>query len=148
MSAFTELPGFQPLALFASLLVLKMGAVAFVTAKNRAGAKIVVNPEDVGVTPGAHVEAQDAPDVLRGKRAHMNDLENIPSFLFIATLLTLAGGSATALWAYCGAYFVFRTAHTVCYLNGVQPWRTASFALGQLTLVGAIVNLLLAVFRG
>lgn len=146
MSAFTELPGFQPLALFASLLVLKMGAVAFITAKNRAGAKIVVNPEDQKVTPGSHVEGQDAPDVLRAKRAHMNDLENIPAFLFIATLLTLAGGSSTALWAYGGVYFVARTLHTTFYLNGVQPWRTAMFALGQLTLVGAIVNLLIAAF--
>ena len=83
---------------------------------------------------------------LRVKRAHTNDLENIPGFLVLATLFTLAGGSATAGWGYFGAYFAVRTLHTICYLNALQPWRTAAFFAGQLLQLGLMVQLLIAVF--
>lgn len=146
MSSFADLPSFQPLALFSCLLVLKMGAIAFATANRRRLAKVVVNPEDVGVNPGSHPEAQDAPEVLRAKRAHLNDLENIPGFLVLALVFTLAGGSATAGWAYFGVYFLARLLHTVFYLNGVQPWRTASFFLAQITQLGLIVQILMLAF--
>jgi hypothetical protein len=36
---FAALPAFQPLVLFAVLLILKMGAVAFVTSNERRGRK-------------------------------------------------------------------------------------------------------------
>lgn len=146
MSDVAALPAFQPLALFSVLLVLKMGGVAFYTAAARAKARVVVNPEDVGVNPGSHVEPSEAPGVLRAKRAHLNDLENIPAFLAIATLYTLAGGTANGGWAYFAAYTVFRTGHTLCYIGEKQPWRTAMFGLGQLTLVGLMVNLLMLAF--
>lgn len=146
MPSFNELPAFQPLVLFSCLLVLKMGAVAFATANRRRLSKVVLNPEDARLNPGSHAEAQEAPEVLRAKRAHMNDVENIPGFLALATLFTLAGGSATAGWAYFGVYFAARTLHTLFYLNAKQPGRTAMFALGQLTQLGLIVNLLMQVF--
>lgn len=146
MSGFTDLPAYQPLILFSALLVLKMGAVAFATANRRRLAGVVVNPEDVMVNPGSHAGDSDAPEVLRAKRAHLNDLENIPGFLVLATLFTLSGASATAGWAYFGVYFATRTLHTIMYLAGKQPWRTASFFVGQLTMLGVIVQLLMSAF--
>lgn len=147
MDAITALPAFQPLALFSVLLILKMGALAVVTANRRRLAQVVVNPEDVGVNPGSHPEAQDAPEVLRARRAHMNDLENIPDFLILALIYALAGGTSTGGWAYMGVFFLARLSHTICYLNGVQPWRTASFFLGWLTKLGLMVQILLMAFR-
>jgi glutathione S-transferase len=146
MAPLGELPAFPPLALFSVLLVLKMGAVAFVTANTRRKSGVVVNPEDAKLNPGTHSEVLEAPQTLRVKRAHMNDVENIPVFLVLATLFTLAGGSATAGWVYFGAYFAARTLHTVCYLNGLQPWRTAAFFAGQLLQLGMMLQLLIAVF--
>ena len=73
MQAFLDLPGFMPLALFSVLLVLKMGAIAFSTANRRRLAKVVLNPEDVGVNPGSHAEPQEAPETMRAKRAHLYD---------------------------------------------------------------------------
>lgn len=140
------LPAFAPLALFAVLLILKMGAVAFITANERRKAQVVVNPEDVGVNPGSHAEGGEAEAVLRVKRAHLNDVENIPVFLVLALIFTLAGCSATAGWLYFGVYFVTRTLHSVFYLKAIQPWRTAAFAIGQLTQLGMMVQLLLRVF--
>ena len=146
MPPFTDLPAFQPLVLFSVLLVLKMGAVAFVTANERRKARVVVNPEDTTVNPGSHAAAEEAPGTLRAKRAHLNDGENIPAFLVLALLFTLAGGSVVGGWAYFGIYFVARTLHTIFYLNAVQPWRTAMFGISQLTQLGIMVQLLLKVF--
>jgi uncharacterized MAPEG superfamily protein len=123
-----------------------MGAVAVATSVARRNAKVVLNPEDVLVNPGSHAEAQEAPGTLRAKRAHLNDVENIPAFLVLALLFTLSGCSATAGWAYFGVYFVARTLHTIFYLNSVQPWRTAAFFVGQLAQLGIIVQLLMTVF--
>jgi uncharacterized MAPEG superfamily protein len=146
MPSLTTLPAFRPLALFAVLLLVKVFAVGFVTANNRRKSQVVVNPEDTGVNPGSHAEPQEAPETLRAKRAHLNDLENIPGFLIIATLYTLAGGPGTQAWAYFGAYFVIRVLHTVCYLKGLQPWRSAAFGLGILTTFLVMGHLLLLTF--
>jgi uncharacterized MAPEG superfamily protein len=146
METITALPAFQPLALVGTLLVLKMFAVGGVTANRRRLARVVVNPEDVKVNPGAHPGDQDAPEVLRAKRAHANDVENILGFLVLALIFTLAGASATAGWAYFGLYFVARVVHTVAYLNGLQPWRTAAFGVGQVTLLGVVVQVLMKAF--
>ena len=122
-----------------------MAGVAFATANARRKSKVVVNPEDTGVNPGSHVEPQDAPAVLRAKRAHLNDLENIPAFLIIALLFTLTGAPAMGGWAYFGVYFAARTLHSITYLSQKQPWRTICFAIGQVTLLGMLVQLLMKV---
>jgi uncharacterized MAPEG superfamily protein len=140
-----ELPAFAPLVIFSVLLILKMGAVAFVTANERRKAKVVLNPEDTGVNPGSHAADEEAPATLRAKRAHLNDVENIPGFLVLALLFTLTGCSAAAGWIYFGTYFVVRTLHTIFYLNAVQPWRTVAFFAGQLAQLGIMVQLLMAV---
>jgi uncharacterized MAPEG superfamily protein len=146
MHVLAELPAFTPLVIVVVLLVLKMGAVAFVTANVRRKSGIVVNPEDTGVNPGTHAEEQDAPATLRAKRAHLNDVENIPAFMILALLYTLAGASATAGWIYFGTYFAARTLHTIFYLNAMQPWRTIAFTIGQITQLGIIVVLMMKVF--
>ena len=104
VDTFTALPAFRPLLIFSSLLVLKMGAVAFATANARRKAQVVVNPEDIGVNPGAHAEAQEAATTARTKRAHMNDVENIPGFLALATIFTpLAAATCSAGTTPCSA---------------------------------------------
>jgi uncharacterized MAPEG superfamily protein len=146
MLPVVDLPAFKPLVVFSVLLVLKMAAVAVATANARRKARVVLNPEDTKVNPGSHVEKEEAPATLRAKRAHRNDAENIPAFLVLAVLFTLAGCSASAGWIYFGVYFAARTLHTIFYLNSVQPWRTAAFFLGQLTQIGIMVRLLMMVF--
>ena len=146
MLSLVALPAFQPLVLFTVLLILKMGAVAFVTSNERRKAKVVLNAEDVGVNPGSHAESEEAANTLRAKRAHLNDVENIPGFLVLALIFTLAGCSATAGWVYFGVYFVARVLHTVFYLKAVQPWRTGAFFVGQLTQLGIMVQLLASIF--
>lgn len=145
-SAFAALPAFRPLCVFASLLVCKMAAVAFLTADARRKSHVVLNPEDTTVNPGAHAEPQEAPATLRAKRAHLNDIENIPGFLILAMLFTLTGASATAGWVTLGTYFAARTLHTVFYLNQLQPHRSLAFFAGQITQFALLVQLLLRAF--
>ena len=145
MSAFADLPASAPLVVFSVLLVLKMGAVAFATSNARRKAKVVLNPEDTKVNPGSRAASEEAPGTLRAKRAHQNDVENIPGFLFLALLFTLSGCSASAGWAYFGVYFAARTLHTIFYLSSMQPWRTAAFFVGQLAQLGMMVQLLMKV---
>ena len=145
MLSMTEFPAFRPLVLFSVLLVLKMGAVAFATANARRKARVVLNPEDTKVNPGSEVGSEEAPATLRAKRAHGNDVENIPGFLLLALLFTLSGCSASAGWAYFGVYFVARTLHRIVYLNAVQPLRTVAFFVGQLAQLGIAVQLLMQV---
>ena len=145
MSEFAALPAFQPLVVISVLLAIKMAAVAFVTAKARFDSKVVLNPEDAPVNPGAQARSEEAESTLRTKRAHLNDVENIPVFMFLALLFTLTGASAMAGWTYFGVYFAARTLHTLFYLRAVQPWRTVAFAIGQLTLLGIMVQLTMRV---
>lgn len=147
MLSLAELPAFKPYALFSVLLVLKMGAIAFVTARTRAKSGVVVNPEDTKVNPGSHAEPQEAPAVLRAKRAHLNDLENIPGFLILGLLFMLSGGSALAAWSYFGFYFAVRLLHTLFYLNESQPGRTIMFFLGQLAQLGLMAQILMKAFK-
>jgi uncharacterized MAPEG superfamily protein len=146
MPEIAALPAFRPLVLISVLLVLKMGAVAFATANTRRKARVVVNPEDVKVNPGSRAASEDAAETLRVKRAHLNDVENIPGFLVLALLFTLSGCSETEGWAYFGLYFAARTLHTIFYLYAVQPFRTAAFAVGQLIQLGIMVQLLMKIF--
>lgn len=143
MLDITALPAFQPLVVCSVLLILKMGAVAFATANARRKSRIVLNPEDTRVNPGSRAAVEEASATLRTKRALLNDVENIPGFLVLALLLTLTGCSAGAGWAYFGIYSGARAAHTICYLNGLQPWRTAAFFTGQLAQLGVMIQLLM-----
>jgi len=65
--------------------------------------------------------------------------------MILALLLTLTGCSAMVGWAYFGVYFIARMLHTIFYLRAVQPWRTAAFAIGQLTQLSIMVQLLMRV---
>lgn len=146
MPTFSELPAAQPLLVLSAYLVLFMGIIGGLTANRRRLAGVVVNPEDVPLNPGSHTEPQEAEATLRAKRAHLNAVENIPGFLVLATLFTLNGASTTAGWAYFGVYAAARTLHAVFYLNGVQPWRTAAFAVGQFAMLGVAVQVVMAAF--
>jgi microsomal prostaglandin-E synthase 1 len=60
-------------------------------------------------------------------------------------VFVLAGGSGTVAWVIFAVFTVARLAHSFAYLNGKQPWRTLSFALGGVTtlvLMGFIVRAL------
>jgi glutathione S-transferase len=65
-------------------LIIKMLLMALLTGVTRSRKKAFENPEDVAAGKGDEIKKDE--DVERVRRAHLNDLENIPAFLFAALM--------------------------------------------------------------
>jgi uncharacterized MAPEG superfamily protein len=92
------------------------------------------------------VTVVEAPEVARIKRLHLNDLENIPIFLVLGLLFVIMGGSQEGAQAYFYTFVIARILHTVVYLAGLQPWRTLTWAVQVLVMIGLAVQILLHSF--
>ena len=92
----------------------------------------------------------------RWHRIATNDLENIPIALIIfwANMLPLfiiqiyynnktVSDYAAIIMFSSSFYFIFRIGFMVCYLYGLQPWRSVSFGFGQISTLIAGVNLII-----
>jgi glutathione S-transferase len=126
------------------VLALKMVAVSLAQGRARVAAGIFVNPEDAITFSGA-AASEEAPAVQRASRAWRNDLENIPIFLILAWIYVAAELSVTAFVIYCVVFMACRIAHTIFYLNAVQPLRTIVFTVGALTMLALMIHLFIGV---
>jgi uncharacterized MAPEG superfamily protein len=131
-------------AITAIVLTLKMAAISIEQGRGRVGSGVFTNPEDVK-SFGGQLASAEAPAVERATKAWRNDLENIPIFLIIAWIYVYAGLSAGAFVIYCVVFMIARIAHTICYLNAIQPARTIAFTVGALTMLALIIHLFVAV---
>ena len=122
------------------VLGLNLLLLANNTALTRAKATEVVNPEDIRINPKAVVVYESGNErTERYRRAHRNALENIPLFLITGFLLTQTQIGFTFAGVIFGVFTLTRVMHSICYVSGLQPWRTASFAIGavvQLVVLG------------
>merc|ERR1712038_379886 len=121
---------FQVYSISVSLLVIKTMFMAFLTGKARLSNKVFANPEDAKDVPGSKVGSD--PDVERVRRAHLNDLENIPLFIAIAAVYMVAVQPSveTARILFYG-FAAARFLHTYVYLNEIeQPYRGLAFIGG------------------
>jgi len=124
--ANTELTGI--LAFYGSILLGKMGLMSLLTARQRFRKMVFPTPEDT--TSGGTVSYADS-DVERVRRAHQNDLENIPLFLLITHFYLTTNPSTAVASNLIRVFTASRLLHTIIYLNGVpQPSRAISFILG------------------
>lgn len=137
-------PGFRLFALCTIILVLKMHAVGVYTGVVRGKAKVATNAEDAKAFGSQHVD-NEPPEVLRVLRAHRNDLENIPAFLFLGLLAVLLNAPALGLRISLIAFTAARVAHSIAYLRAMQPWRSISFGVGQLSTLALMVMILLRI---
>lgn len=129
------------MAVFASCVVLlfvKMFALSCYQGYARIRGAAFTNPEDAAVFKRAAM-ANELPQVERGARAWRNDLENIPIFFALGGLaIALDSPAMTSAWLY-GLFTCARIMHSLTYLAGVQPWRTLSYAVDVLCLIGLAV---------
>lgn len=133
-----------------ALLCLKMFMVSFYTGWKRRTSHSPANPEDAAlVLRNSDHPTADPADVQRGLGLHRNDMENIYVYMFISIIFPIAAGYfKTAVPSYLpGAwtglnitFLVSRYAYGICYIWGLQPWRTLSFWIGQL------VSIIFAIF--
>jgi len=140
-----ENPVFSSYAFYGTLVLLKMMAMIFLTIRWRFKNLSFANPEDsraFGVKKG-QVKFDDQ-DVERVRRNHLNDMENIPVFLFLGLLYVLINPSPViALWHF-RVFAASRFIHTFVYQFAIpQPSRALSFAVGVAVCASMAVQVLM-----
>jgi uncharacterized membrane protein YecN with MAPEG domain len=147
MQAVLTQPVFQMYAASAVTLGMNLLVLANNTALSRAKADEIVNPEDRAIKPEGKVVYEDGnASTERYRRAHRNALENIPLFLITGFLLSLTGISFLPAAILFGIFVAARLFHSYAYILQLQPWRTASFAVGAIDQVVILGFLLWHVF--
>jgi uncharacterized MAPEG superfamily protein len=147
MNALAHVPAFSAYAVSLVVLGLNLVGLANATAISRAQASEAINPEDA--KPDQKVVYEGGNDrTSRYRRAHRNALENVPMFMVTALVLTLMGTSATVGAALFYPYAALRVLHSVCYVKGIQPFRTISFALALLLQVAVLGLIAYGTFAG
>lgn len=142
MSQFSD-PVFQSYVASVVVLSLNILGLANATAITRNQHSEVINPEDKKLSDTATVVYDEGNDkTQRYRRAHRNALENVPLFMITGLLFAMTGPAKTLAMAIFATFTVCRIGHSVCYVKGIQPFRTMFFAFGSLTqfvMLGLIV---------
>ena len=133
-------PAFALYSLACVVLVANLFILAGMTGGVRNKAKVVVNPEDLGVNAGAKVQQTEAETVARLLRAHRNALENFVPFAVLGLIYVLMGATARGATILFGTFVAARVLHSVIYLWAKQPWRTIVYGVGVLATVGILVQ--------
>ncbi|TDH02221.1 hypothetical protein EPR50_G00170860 [Perca flavescens] len=127
------------------LLVIKMYIVAIITGQVRLRKKAFANAEDALRHGGLQYHRQD-PYVERCRRAHVNDMENILPFLFLAAIYSMTGPSLAVARIHFLIFFMARVLHTIAYLFALRaPTRSLAYTVAQIPCISMAVQILIAV---
>ncbi|KAL1398338.1 hypothetical protein pipiens_000217, partial [Culex pipiens pipiens] len=123
---------FRSYVFWSAVLVFKMLMMSYLTGRKRFGKKVFANPEDAAMT-GANGVRTD-PEVERVRRAHQNDVENIPLFVAIGFLYLLTGPDVTLAVTLFRLVGIARIVHTLVYAVVVvrQPARMVAWFLAYI----------------
>ncbi|KAM9840947.1 prostaglandin E synthase [Aulostomus maculatus] len=136
---------FSCFVFYGVLLVIKMYIIAIITGQVRLRKKAFTNPEDALRHGGLQYHREDQ-YVERCRRAHLNDLENIPAFLFLGAIYSMIGPSLTVARLHFLVFFLARVLHTVAYLLALRaPTRSLAYIVAQVPCVSMALQILIAV---
>ncbi|CAH0405974.1 unnamed protein product [Chilo suppressalis] len=122
-------PLVQSYIFYSAVLAVKLLIVTFLTARVRISKKVFANEEDAKALKNSKVKLDD-PDVERVRRAHLNDLENIPAFWILAALyLTTSPAVAWARLLF-RVFAIGRIIHTIVYAVIPMPQPARGIAFG------------------
>ncbi|XP_021188923.1 microsomal glutathione S-transferase 1 [Helicoverpa armigera] len=113
---------------YSGVLGLKVLGMSLLTARARYSKKVFANPEDAVAAQGK-VKFDD-PDVERVRRAHLNDLENIPVFWAVGALYVTTGPAAPLATTLFRAFTAGRVLHTFVYAVKPLPQPARGIAFG------------------
>ncbi|KAK9504948.1 hypothetical protein O3M35_009114 [Rhynocoris fuscipes] len=135
---------FKAYLFYCAALVIKLVIMVPLTARLRAAKRIFITEEDTKLLRGSKVKYDD-PDIERVRRAHLNDLENIPMFFAIALAYILTDPNAWLAINLMRAFTFARYAHTLVYAVVVipQPARALAFGIGYFITIHMAVQTLL-----
>ncbi|NP_001156173.1 microsomal glutathione S-transferase 1-like [Acyrthosiphon pisum] len=136
---------FRTYVFYTAILVLKVLAMAPLTAKQRFAKMVFANPEDAKMNPKSKVKYDDA-DIERVRRAHLNDLENIPLFIIVCFGYLLTIPNVYIAINLIRLFVASRIIHTIVYAVVVlpQPARGLSWFAGFATTVYMAVQVILS----
>jgi glutathione S-transferase len=132
-------PVVQSYIFYSAVLAIKLFMVAALTARVRMAKKVFANEEDAKAIKGK-VKLDD-PDVERVRRAHLNDLENIPAFWILGALYVT---TAPAVWwakILFRAFAAGRIIHTFVYAIKPLPQPARGIAFG----IPLVINMYMGV---
>ncbi|XP_072935931.1 microsomal glutathione S-transferase 1-like [Epargyreus clarus] len=112
----------------AGILALKVLTMAVLTGRVRYRKNVFANEEDAKKKKG--VVKYDDPDVERVRRAHLNDLENIPVFWVLGALYLTTGPSTECATMLFRVYTAGRIIHTLVYAVKPMPQPSRGIAYG------------------
>ncbi len=135
-------PVFVTYAIAASIMILKMAAMSWLTVYRMMRANGGFrNPEDANPGPAnkhprpGQLDKDDY--VERTRRIHQNDYENIPPFLVVGLLFVHTGPSLLLAQAAFYGYVVSRMLHFAAYLTARSHETRATFwSVGSLIMIG------------
>ncbi|XP_050523776.1 microsomal glutathione S-transferase 1-like [Daktulosphaira vitifoliae] len=144
-SSFTmENPVFECYAFYSSILILKMILMSFLTIIQRMKKKVFISPEDLTLNPIKASTGEvlyDDPDIERVRRAHLNDLENIPIFLITGLLFVASRPAEMLAMNLFRLYTLVRIIHTSVYAIYVVPQPTRAIMF----IIGVIINIIMII---
>ncbi|KAK7086792.1 Microsomal glutathione S-transferase 1 [Halocaridina rubra] len=142
MSAWSlDNPVFSSYVFYAGVLAAKVLIMAPITGYYRITKKVFANEEDAKSMGAKEVKMNDA-DVERVRRAHQNDLENIPVFWILGLLYILTNPSEMIAKTVFRVFCISRILHTLLYLGGSSR-RGISFMIGMVANVFMAVNVIM-----
>uniref|UniRef100_T1HCK9 Microsomal glutathione S-transferase 1 n=1 Tax=Rhodnius prolixus TaxID=13249 RepID=T1HCK9_RHOPR len=105
--------------------------MAPLTGRLRFSKGIFASPEDCVLRPKSRV-VKDDPDIERVRRAHLNDLENIPIYFIASLAYLLTEPNAWLAINLMRAFTFARIAHSLVYAVVVvpQPARAIAWGIG------------------
>nr|ARM39011.1 microsomal glutathione S-transferase 1 [Cydia pomonella] len=121
-------PAVQSYIVYSAILALKLIALSSLTGMKRITKKVFANPEDAAALKGK-VNLND-PEIERARRAHLNDLENIPAFWLLGALYVTTGPVAAWATLLFRVYTVSRFIHTFVYAVVPMPQPARGIAFG------------------
>lgn len=128
MELLLSQPAVQSYLLYSGILALKVLCVSVLTSRIRYIKKVFANPEDAKATKGK-VKLDD-PDVERVRRAHLNDLENIPPFWILGALYLTTSPEAAWATLLFRIFTAGRVLHTIVYAVKPLPQPARGIAFG------------------
>jgi uncharacterized MAPEG superfamily protein len=147
MNHWLNNPAFLVYAITCLILCVNLLSLWAYSGVARARTKTAMNEEDA-TRFGASLAEIDPPPVARVLRAHSNAQASIYPFLFLGLVFLLAGGTARTGMVIFGIFTAARLLHSIFYLTGKQPWRTAFFTVGGLTTIALMLDIIWLMIQG
>lgn len=123
-------PVVQSFIVYSAILALKLIVLGPLTGIQRMKKNVFANPEDVKAAGGKGKIKFDDPDIERVRRAHLNDLENIPAFWILGALYVTTNPAIAWATLLFRIFTAGRILHTVVY--AIKPLPQPARALGFL----------------